>query len=207
MKDLFTYEGRRTREISFPLGGIGSGCIGLAGNGELIDAEIFNRPNKGSHLGFTHFAVKAERDGEVLDARVLRGDEQIKFVSQFADEDTEGEYEYISEYGTQYDPAIVSGIAHYHNTGHMTRYGVGQNVFRIDVRKKVLGYGKYPDDIGPEYFIPEDQPGKLIAQAGWSPEELENAVKGGSLYPGRTIHRAGEHSCAACTIVPAGMVT
>ncbi len=26
-------------------------------------------------------------------------------------------------------------------------YGVGQRAFRIDVRKKVLGYGKYPDDI------------------------------------------------------------
>ena len=26
-------------------------------------------------------------------------------------------------------------------------YGVGQRAFRVDVRKKVLGYGKYPDDI------------------------------------------------------------
>ena len=68
------YSGERLREISFPLGGIGTGCIGLAGSGRLIDWEIFNRPNKGSINGYSHFAVKAERGGRVLDARVLNGD-------------------------------------------------------------------------------------------------------------------------------------
>ena len=42
----FTYERSKLGQISFPLGGIGSGSIGLAGNGRLIDWEIFNRPNK-----------------------------------------------------------------------------------------------------------------------------------------------------------------
>ena len=70
----FTYRDAQLDEISFPLGGIGSGSIGLAGNGRLIDWEIFNRPNKGSVNGFSHFAVKAERGGEVVDARVLHGD-------------------------------------------------------------------------------------------------------------------------------------
>ncbi|MEM1508573.1 MAG: GH116 family glycosyl-hydrolase [Thermofilaceae archaeon] len=70
----FTYRGRKTYAISFPLGGIGSGSIGLAGNGQLIDWEIFNRPNKGSLNGFTFFAIKAESNGEVLDARVLVSD-------------------------------------------------------------------------------------------------------------------------------------
>ncbi len=70
----FVYRGSKTHEISFPLGGIGTGCIGLAGNGRLIDWEIFNHPNKGSVNGFSHFAIKAERDGEVVDARVLHGD-------------------------------------------------------------------------------------------------------------------------------------
>ena len=63
-----TYEGRFLREISFPLGGIGADSIGLAGNGRLIDREIFNRPNRQSVNGYTNFAIKAERDGEVLDA-------------------------------------------------------------------------------------------------------------------------------------------
>ena len=72
--DDFIYRGTKTAQISFPLGGIGAGCIGLAGNGRLIDWEIFNRPNKGSVNGFSHFAVRAERDGQVIDARVLHGD-------------------------------------------------------------------------------------------------------------------------------------
>jgi non-lysosomal glucosylceramidase len=70
----FIYRGSSTREISFPLGGIGTGSIGLAGNGRLIDWEIFNRPNKGSFNGFSHFAIRAEREGQVIDARVLQGD-------------------------------------------------------------------------------------------------------------------------------------
>ncbi len=68
------YKGEYTNEISFPLGGIGTGSIGLGGNGRLIDWEIYNRPNKASDNGYTHIAVKAEKDGELLDARVLSGD-------------------------------------------------------------------------------------------------------------------------------------
>ena len=68
------YRGENTREISFPLGGIGTGCIGLAGNGSLVDVEIRNRPNKNTTAGFTHFAIKAENRAGVVDARVLQGD-------------------------------------------------------------------------------------------------------------------------------------
>ena len=39
-------------------------------------------------------------------------------------------------------------------------YGVGKRAFRIDVRKKVLGEGKYPDDIDEL-----DQPGLTYASA------------------------------------------
>ena len=79
----FIYQGVKTREISFPLGGIGSGCIGLAGDGRLIDWEIFNRPNKGSSNGFSHLAIKAEHDGCVLDARVLHADLQPPYTGAF----------------------------------------------------------------------------------------------------------------------------
>lgn len=68
------YQKQKTREISFPLGGIGSGCIGLAGNGQLIDWEIFNHPDKGKYNGYSHFAIKVEKEGELVDARVLHGD-------------------------------------------------------------------------------------------------------------------------------------
>ena len=78
----FVYQGRKTNEIAFPLGGIGTGCISVAGNGRLIDWEIFNRPNKGSFNGFSHFAIKAEQDGKTLDARVLNGDLHPPFTGQ-----------------------------------------------------------------------------------------------------------------------------
>jgi non-lysosomal glucosylceramidase len=72
--DRFLYQGAHTAQISFPLGGIGSGSIGLAGNGRLLDWEIFNRPNKGSVNGFSHFAIRAEQAGQVVAARILHGD-------------------------------------------------------------------------------------------------------------------------------------
>lgn len=53
MEKNFMYTGAKTSQISFPLGGIGTGSIGLAGNGRLIDWEIFNRPNKLSFNGFS----------------------------------------------------------------------------------------------------------------------------------------------------------
>lgn len=68
------YEGRNATLISFPVGGIGSGCVGLAGNGAFRDWEIFNRPFKHSRNGFTHFSVRAEKNGLVEDVRVLQGD-------------------------------------------------------------------------------------------------------------------------------------
>ena len=69
----FDYSGERGREVSFPLGGIGTGSIGLSGGGRFVDWEILNRPNKGVTNGISHFAVRAERDGAVIDARVLHG--------------------------------------------------------------------------------------------------------------------------------------
>jgi Predicted bile acid beta-glucosidase len=79
----FVYTGAETNEISFPLGGIGTGSIGLAGNGRLLDWEIFNRPNKGSDNGWSHIAVKAERGGKLIDARILNGDVNAGFTGQY----------------------------------------------------------------------------------------------------------------------------
>ncbi len=83
MKD-FVYKGESAREISFPLGGIGTGAVGLAGNGQLIDIEIYNAPNKGSHADFSHFCIKAEKDGKVVDQRVLQGDYLQSFTGSHA---------------------------------------------------------------------------------------------------------------------------
>ena len=67
------YEKEKLRKISFPPGGIGTGSVGLLGNGSFRDWEIFNRPNKGSHNGFTHFALRVTQDGKST-AKVLQGD-------------------------------------------------------------------------------------------------------------------------------------
>jgi len=37
------YTGKNLQEISFPLGGIGTGSIGLAGNGCFVDWEILDQ--------------------------------------------------------------------------------------------------------------------------------------------------------------------
>lgn len=68
------YSGKQTSKIIFPLGGIGTGCIGYSGTGQLVDWEIFNRPNKLSFNGCSHLAIRAESDGKVLDARILAGE-------------------------------------------------------------------------------------------------------------------------------------
>lgn len=68
------YQGDSTANISFPLGGIGAGSVGLAGNGSLVDWELNNRPNRESINGFTHFAIKAEDRCRMVDGRILQGD-------------------------------------------------------------------------------------------------------------------------------------
>ena len=69
----FAYSGERTRYIAFPLGGLGSGGFSISGSGRLIDWSIRNRPALQGYNGYSHFAIKAEKDGQLVDARVLNG--------------------------------------------------------------------------------------------------------------------------------------
>ena len=68
------YIDEKTKQIAFPLGGIGAGNINIAGNGQLIDWSVFNRPNIGSESCFTHIAIRAFKGGKIQDARVLVSD-------------------------------------------------------------------------------------------------------------------------------------
>lgn len=122
------YEGAKAKEISFPLGGIGTGCIGISGNGRLIDWEIFNRPNKRSLNGFSHFAVKAESDGELLDARVLHGDLGPPYTGEHV---REGPLH--SGYGFGPEPGTMAGMPHFAKTSFEGQFPIARLTFS-DVR-------------------------------------------------------------------------
>ncbi len=97
--------------------------------------------------------------------------------------------------------AILRGDAEIGGLETADEYGVGVGVFRVDVRRKTLGYGKYPDDIGPEFFVPGDQPERLVELAGWNQDDVANA----KLVPGTNIYRKDEDSCEACMVVDPDM--
>ena len=69
----FDYRGEGRGRSRFPWAALVPGSIGSVRRGPLIDWEILNRPAKGITNGLSHFAVKAEQDGKVLDARILNG--------------------------------------------------------------------------------------------------------------------------------------
>lgn len=100
------YTGNSLREIVFPLGGIGTGSVGLAGNGCFVDWEIFNRPNKGSLNKYSCFAVKAEYpDGRSV-TKILQGDWE---------KDLTGSYSKIifGGYGFGPERATMCGFPHF----------------------------------------------------------------------------------------------
>ncbi|MBQ8894360.1 MAG: hypothetical protein IJ043_08135 [Clostridia bacterium] len=101
------YTGESLKEISFPLGGIGTGSIGLAGNGRLIDWEIFNRPDKGSDNGYTHIAVKVNDQ-----IRILQSDEQKDLMGQY---NGRRDREIYAGYGFGPHQKTMSGLPHFRN--------------------------------------------------------------------------------------------
>lgn len=102
------YKNEYTKEISFPLGGIGTGSIGLDGGGRLIDWEIFNRPAKGSVNGYSHIAVKAVKNGKPI-TYVLNGDIQKDLMGQY-------KKACMSGYGFGPEIARMSGFKHFKDT-------------------------------------------------------------------------------------------
>lgn len=70
------HSGRQLARISCPLGGIGTGGIGLGGRGNLQDWEIFNRPDVGNALEYSFPSMwvgsaNAPAYSVVLDRRLL----------------------------------------------------------------------------------------------------------------------------------------
>ena len=100
------YRNDTLKEVLFPIGGIGSGSISIAGNGILRDFEIFNRPNKGSLSGFTHFAVRVtDADGKAY-VRAVCGDVTKDLTGQYS----KGRF---SGYGYGVATQTMNGFPHF----------------------------------------------------------------------------------------------
>jgi non-lysosomal glucosylceramidase len=124
MDKNFLYTGNKTNEISFPLGGIGSGCIGLAGNGRLIDWEIFNTPNKNSFNGFSFFAIKAEHQGQIRLAKVLNGDIHAPYSGS-----GKGKF---NGFGFGVERETLAGLPHFKRTTFKGEFPVAEVNFEDD---------------------------------------------------------------------------
>ncbi|NNC14032.1 hypothetical protein HII28_19410 [Planctomonas sp. JC2975] len=70
---LRSYDMGNLDRISLPIGGVGTGTIGLGGRGDLRDFEIGNRPAKGFRPGTAFFALRVARPGVPAVSRVLEG--------------------------------------------------------------------------------------------------------------------------------------
>ena len=129
------YTADHLKELIFPLGGIGTGSIGLAGNGALVDWEIFNRPNKGSLNPYSGFCVRAEfPDGRSV-TRVLQGDWQGRLIGEYSRENFKG-------YGFGPNETSFCGFPHF---------------------QKVTFDGTFP--IATLTFRDPDFPGKVVMKA------------------------------------------
>ena len=107
------YKDQKKNNISFPIGGLGTGCVGLSANGRLIDWEIFNKPNKGSINGFSHFAIKAEKDNKTLDARILQGD----YLGDYT-----GRINHEIGFGRGIPKESMAGMPHFKDVDFSARY-------------------------------------------------------------------------------------
>ena len=65
------FRGRQLAMISFPLGGVAAGSLGLGGRGQLCNWEIFNRPNKGYRPAYAFPSIWAQAGDRPPVARVL----------------------------------------------------------------------------------------------------------------------------------------
>ena len=68
---LRRFSGAHLNRISFPLGGVAAGSIGLGGRGDLRDWQIFNRPDLGNSPAYGFGAVWARAGNGPPVARVL----------------------------------------------------------------------------------------------------------------------------------------
>ncbi len=117
------YEKHQLTHVRFPIGGIGSGSVSLAGDGRLVDFEIFNRPDKGGNMGWTFFAVRAEYPSGKSVVKVLQGD----YCGSLS-----GDYSKTGNYGYGYGAPLNSMCAfpHFKEVVFDGRFPIAQLTFR-----------------------------------------------------------------------------
>ena len=116
------YRDEYLRELIFPIGGIGSGSIGLAGNGRLVEFEIFNRPDKGTHFGFSHFAVRATgKNGTVT--KVLNSDYVGEYMGRY------GQPMWTHNYGFGPQNSTMAGFPHFSKCEFNGEFPIAELVF------------------------------------------------------------------------------
>ena len=120
-------EGESLREVSFPAGGVGAGCIGIAGSGRLADWEIFNHPGKGLRNGFSHFAVRSETPDGSLHAKILNGDMLSDFMGE-----RDGREAMFYGYGWGPLEGDLAGMPHFKKCSMNGRFPVADYVFSDD---------------------------------------------------------------------------
>ncbi|MFH1707054.1 MAG: GH116 family glycosyl-hydrolase [Planctomycetota bacterium] len=81
VKTFRTFTGRALDQVVFPLGGVGTGTIGLHGSGRLVDWEIFNAPNKETEAPATAFMIQARAAGRPAVTRMLAAPRMAPYAS------------------------------------------------------------------------------------------------------------------------------
>ncbi len=68
------HEGAALAKVLFPVGGIGTGTVSIAGNGDLRDWELFNRPARDRQLPATFVSMRAASAVGAPSLRVVRAE-------------------------------------------------------------------------------------------------------------------------------------
>ena len=117
------YTDQNLRQISFPIGGIGTGSIGISGNGSFIDWEIFNKPNKGSKFD-TYFAIRAERSDGKSVTKVLQGDWKGNYMGEYGKKPFQG-------FGFGAD-GVACAFPHFKSVEFDGRFPIAKLLFKDD---------------------------------------------------------------------------
>jgi len=85
------YKGDQLQNLTFPLGGIGTGSVWLHGSGRLVNWQIFNNIQRDSQVDDTFFAIRIQEEGKQPIIRVLQ-QEDIGPFRGIADIQFRGDY-------------------------------------------------------------------------------------------------------------------